>query len=74
VTTRGLLQPRLGILLPNLAFTAAHAFQYAPDALISVFVTGLILGLIRSRSNTSTAAIVHGSYDFFVILSDVLGF
>jgi membrane protease YdiL (CAAX protease family) len=74
VTTRGLLQPRLGILLPNLAFTAAHAFQYAPDALISVFVTGLILGLIRSRSNTSTAAIVHGGYDFFIILSDVLGF
>jgi membrane protease YdiL (CAAX protease family) len=74
VTTRGLLQPRLGILVPNLAFTAAHAFQYGPDALISVFVTGLILGVIRARSNTSTAAIVHGGYDFLIIMGDVVGF
>ncbi|MCI0463377.1 MAG: CPBP family intramembrane metalloprotease [Gemmataceae bacterium] len=68
LAVRGLLQPRLGILLSNLFFTALHAFQYHFDALLSVFLTGLILGVIRQRSNTTTSAIVHGGYDFVVVL------
>lgn len=72
--TRGLLQPRLGKVLPNLAFAAAHAFQYGPDALISVFLTGLVLAFVRSRSNTTVAALVHGAYDFVSIMLDIYGF
>ena len=72
-STRGLLQPRLGKLLPNLAFVSLHAFQYGPDALISVFIMGLILAFVRSWSNTTVAALVHGTYDFVVIMLDVLG-
>jgi membrane protease YdiL (CAAX protease family) len=71
--TRGLLQPRLGKLLPNLAFVSLHAFQYGPDALISVFIMGLILAFVRSWSNTTVAALVHGTYDFLVIMMEVLG-
>lgn len=71
--TRGLLQPRLGKLLPNLAFVSLHAFQYGPDALISVFMMGLILAFVRSWSNTTVAALVHGTYDFLVIMMSVLG-
>jgi membrane protease YdiL (CAAX protease family) len=65
---RGVLQPRLGILVSNLFFTAAHAFQYNLDALLSVFLVGLLFGVIRKRTNTSTCALVHGLYDCLLIL------
>jgi membrane protease YdiL (CAAX protease family) len=69
---RGLLQPRLGLLASNLVFTGLHAFQYGVDALLSVFIVGTILGVVRARSNTSTSAIVHGTYDFFLVMVTVL--
>ena len=71
--TRGLLQPRLGKVIPNLAFVAAHAYQYGPDALMSVFLMGMILAFVRSRSNTTVAALVHGTYDFLAIMQQVVG-
>jgi membrane protease YdiL (CAAX protease family) len=72
LAVRGVLQPRLGILLPNLFFTAMH-LQYHFDALLSVFLLGLILGEIRRRTNTTTSALVHGGYDFLAILLDYWG-
>jgi membrane protease YdiL (CAAX protease family) len=69
---RGLLQPRLGLLASNLVFTSLHAYQYGLDALLSVFIVGSILGIVRARSNTSTSAIVHGTYDFFLVMVTVL--
>jgi membrane protease YdiL (CAAX protease family) len=65
---RGVLQPRLGVFFANLLFTAAHGFQYHFEALTGLFLLGLILGLIRKRSNTTTAAIVHGTYDGVLLL------
>jgi hypothetical protein len=73
VTARGALQPRLGIVLSNLFFTALHAYQYSFDGLLSVFVIGVVLGIVRSRSNTTTACIVHGVYDFILVMAAVLG-
>ncbi len=67
IAVRGLLQPRFGLILSNLLFTSLHAFQYGLDGLLSVFLIGLILGIIRSRSNTTTSAIVHGIYDFVLV-------
>jgi uncharacterized protein len=67
MAVRGLLQPRIGLIFSNLVFTSLHAFQYGIDALLSVFIIGLILGIIRARSNTSTSAIVHGVYDFVLV-------
>jgi membrane protease YdiL (CAAX protease family) len=68
VFARGVLQPRLGIILANLFFTALHALQYNWDGLLSVFVIGLILGTIRKKTNTSTSAVVHGTYDCILVL------
>jgi len=68
LAVRGVLQPRLGILLPNLLFTALHAFQYNWDSLLVVFILGGILGLIRQRSNTTTSVIVHGVYDLVLVV------
>ena len=72
VLVRGMLQPRLGILLSSLFFTALHAYQYNWDALSSVFVFGLALGLIRKKTNTSVCVIIHGGYDFLIMMIDVL--
>ena len=72
VLVRGMLQPRLGILLSSLFFTALHAYQYNWDALLSVFLFGLALGLIRKKTNTSVCVIVHGGYDFVLMMSDAL--
>ena len=68
VGVRGILQPRLGILLSNLFFTALHSSQYHWDALLSVFLVGLVLGVIRKKTCTTVSAIVHGGYDFVLIL------
>jgi uncharacterized protein len=65
---RGVLQPRFGWLLPNVAFTAAHAFQYNLDALVSVFVLGAILAAVRARWSTSEAIIAHGLYNLVLFL------
>ena len=71
MAVRGLLQPRIGLIAANLVFTAFHAFQYGADALLSVFIVGLVLGLIRARTNTSTSAIVHGVYNFVLVMTSV---
>jgi membrane protease YdiL (CAAX protease family) len=73
LAVRGVLQPRLGILLSNLFFTSLHALQYNWDALLIVFVVGLACGVVRSRTNTSTSAIVHGVYNFTLVLLAALG-
>jgi len=65
---RGVLQPRLGILLPALMFTAVHALQYNFDALLQVLFLGIVFGVIRKRTNTTTSAIIHGGYDFVLLL------
>lgn len=65
---RGVLQPRFGWLLPNLAFVAAHALQYNLDALVSVFVLGALLALVRARWSTSEAIVAHTLYDLVLFL------
>src|SRR5262249_2053489 len=72
LAVRGVLQPRIGIWLSNLFFTGLHAFQYHWDGLVIVFALGLVLGLIRKKTNTTTSAIVHGTYDFLLIMAAVL--
>jgi membrane protease YdiL (CAAX protease family) len=69
---RGLLQPRFGWFLPNLAFAVGHAFQYGPDGVLSVFVTGSALAYVRHRRNTTAAAFTHGFYDFVLVLGAAL--
>jgi uncharacterized protein len=65
---RGVLQPRIGILLSNAFFTSLHAFEYRFDALVTVFVLGLALGFIRKWTNTTTSALVHGLFDAAALL------
>jgi membrane protease YdiL (CAAX protease family) len=70
IAVRGILQPRLGIFLSNALFTAVHAYQYGWDALVSVFLTGLVLGVVRKKTNTTVCVVIHGSYDVVLVLSE----
>jgi membrane protease YdiL (CAAX protease family) len=65
---RGLLQPRLGWPIATLAFTAAHAYQYAPEALIVTFLLGALFAAGRARWNTSITIAVHSLYDLALFL------
>jgi membrane protease YdiL (CAAX protease family) len=71
LVVRGLLQPRFGWLLPNLAFTAAHAYQYGVDGLLSVFVIGAALAAVRARWNTTAAVLAHVFYDLVLLLAAI---
>jgi membrane protease YdiL (CAAX protease family) len=70
---RGLLQPRLGWLLPNVAFAAAHAFQYGADGVLTVFVIGAVQAGIRARWNTTAAVMTHSLYDTALLLAALVG-
>ncbi|PKG33167.1 MAG: CPBP family intramembrane metalloprotease domain-containing protein [Methanoregula sp.] len=63
LSVRGVIQPRFGILLAALVFASLHAYQYAWDGVIEVFLIGLCFGVLRQYTNTSTSAIAHGVYD-----------
>lgn len=73
LAVRGVLQPKLGLLLSNLFFTSLHAVQYNFDALLVVFIIGMAMGVLRRRTNTSTSAIAHGVYDLILLLLAGLG-
>lgn len=72
---RGVLQPRFGILLSTLVFASLHAYQYAWDGVISVFLVGIVFALLRKRTNTSVCMITHATYDLtlFALLMAGIG-
>ncbi len=60
---RGALQPRFGLLLTSLLFALMHSnYGFSLSTLI-VFLVGLALGVVRMRFNTSTAMVVHATYN-----------
>jgi membrane protease YdiL (CAAX protease family) len=65
---RGALQPRFGLVLTSLLFAIGHAHYGLSPAMVEVFVVGLVLGLLRRRTNTTTCFVVHAGYDFLDLL------
>jgi hypothetical protein len=68
ITVRGALQPRLGIVLSSILFAAGH-LQYTWFGMLTIALLGVLLGLIRKRANTTTAILVHSSYDLVAALT-----
>ncbi|MYD89022.1 MAG: CPBP family intramembrane metalloprotease [Caldilineaceae bacterium SB0662_bin_9] len=66
---RGVLQPRLGIVLANLVFAMAHGMQYGADGLIVVFLLGLLFGVIRMRLGLAPAIMAHAVYDIVLVVA-----
>lgn len=63
VMVRGVLQPRFGLVLPAVFFTALHAGQYRLDALLPLLALSLALGLMRRRWHTTACVVAHAVYD-----------
>jgi uncharacterized protein len=60
---RGALQPRAGIVVTAALFAAIHTQYFATPIVATIFVHGLVLGLLRRHINTTTAILAHGTYD-----------
>jgi membrane protease YdiL (CAAX protease family) len=73
IAVRGLLQPRLGIIIPSLLFASLHAFQYSWDGVLSVFIAGIIFAIIRRHYNTTFSAVTHSVYDIILFYAIMLG-
>lgn len=68
ITVRGALQPRLGLVVSSLLFAALHV-QYTWFGMATVALLGLLLGIVRQRTNTTTAILVHVGYDVIAGMS-----
>ncbi|MBN1287578.1 MAG: CPBP family intramembrane metalloprotease [Anaerolineae bacterium] len=72
IAFRGALQPVLGVGLTAIMFAAGH-IQYAiSPATLLVLVLGVVLGVIRVRTNTTTAILTHFFYNFALMSLAVL--
>lgn len=60
---RGAVQPRMGLLLTAVLFAVGHLQYGLTVATLEVFVIGLVLGLVRNRSNTTICILVHAAYN-----------
>jgi len=60
---RGALQPKFGIIPTALLFAFLHIQYPTLWILFIIFVIGIILGYVRKRTNTTTAIVVHSTYD-----------
>ncbi|PTM56774.1 CPBP family intramembrane glutamic endopeptidase [Desmospora activa] len=71
---RGAMQPRFGLLLTSVLFAFVHSNYGLSLSTLVVFCVGLALGLIRMRHNTSTAMIVHATYNMTLgVLASMAG-
>lgn len=68
IVLRGALQPRLGVVLTSVVFACGHV-QYSWFGMLTIALLGIMLGLVRLRTNTTVAIVVHGLYDVFAVLS-----
>lgn len=69
---RGALQPIFGILPTSLIFAVSHVQYGLSPATLAVFLLSVVLGVIRKRSNTTVAILVHAGYNFILGLLSLL--
>ena len=69
---RGAMQPIFGILTTSLIFAVSHVQYGLTPATLVVFLLSVVLGIIRKRSNTTVAILVHAGYNFILGLMSLL--
>ncbi|NPA90213.1 MAG: CPBP family intramembrane metalloprotease [Chloroflexi bacterium] len=65
---RGALQPRFGLLITSFLFAGIHVQYAMTPALLLIFLLGLVLGIVRNRTNTTAAILTHAAYNTLVVL------
>jgi membrane protease YdiL (CAAX protease family) len=69
---RGAIQPRLGLLLAAILFALGHTQYGLTVATLEVFVIGLVLGLVRNRTNLTTCILIHAGFNATGVLLGLL--
>ncbi|MCA9921291.1 MAG: CPBP family intramembrane metalloprotease [Anaerolineales bacterium] len=69
---RGALQPVFGLPVTAVLFALGHVQYGFTPITVLILIIGLVLGLIRRRTNTTTAMIVHTGYNFVLGLLALL--
>lgn len=72
VLFRGAVQPIFGLIPTSLLFAFVHVQYGLTPITLVVFALGLILGLVRKRTNTTVAVLVHFGYNFTLGLLSLL--
>lgn len=65
---RGALQPRLGLVFTAVVFASLHV-HYSWIGMLAILLLGVVLGLIRERTSTTIAILVHTIYDILAVLT-----
>jgi membrane protease YdiL (CAAX protease family) len=60
---RGAVQPRLGLLLAAVLFAIGHLQYGLTLATLEILLIGLVLGLVRKRTNTTLCIVIHATYN-----------
>lgn len=69
---RGALQPVFGVVFTSLLFAIVHIQYGLTPITMTVFLLGLILGILRKRTNTTVVIYVHFGYNFILGLFALL--
>lgn len=69
---RGAIQPVFGLVTTSLLFAIVHVQYGLTPVTAAVFIIGIILGILRRKTNTTTAIFVHFSYNFILGLFALL--
>ena len=69
---RGALQPVFGIVFTSILFAIIHVQYGLTPITLAVFLLGLILGILRKRTNTTVTIFVHFGYNFILGLMALL--
>ncbi len=65
---RGALQPRLGLVFTAVVFAALHV-HYSWIGMATILLLGVVLGVIRERTSTTVAILVHTIYDIIAVVT-----
>lgn len=65
---RGALQPRLGLVFTAVVFAALHV-HYSWIGMGTILLLGVVLGVIRERTSTTIAILVHTLYDVLAVMT-----
>jgi len=65
---RGALQPRLGLVFTAVVFAGLHV-HYSWVGMGTILLLGIVLGVIRERTSTTVAILVHTVYDVLAVVT-----
>ena len=63
---RGAMQPVFGLPVTAVLFTLGHVQYGLTPITLLILIIGIALGIIRNRTNTTTAIFVHTGYNFIL--------